>query len=248
MHGPAATFYPMTDAVYISPISFSVAYTSQTTLTLAGLPFVPTNAQFAELRVTTVGGATNVYPSVSYNFSFNSGTNVLTVTGGNFVASDLAYRLVIVGNPRAYNQAADYYRFAEVDPLSGQNAQTALAAVTNITTATNYPSDFGIDLGGSGVAHFSLNGRLVDADATIKIEVFATDDINATPASRRWVKIYGLRADTGAEVSAVVAPSATVDYCWIFNDCRYKFIRVTATPDGVTNTNTFEINLYSAAI
>lgn len=236
------------DSIYSSPRDFTATWASGTTLTLTGLPYSPVASQFITLLVTTVGGAVTQYPATSFYFSFVPATGVLTIAGSNLLASDLSYTVIVNGPVRAYNSAGDYRRVAEVDPLSGQNAQTALAAVTNITTATNYPSDFGIDLGGSGVAHFSLNGRLVDADATIKIEVWATNDINVVAATRRWTKIYGLRADTGAEVSAVVAPSATVDYCWIFNGCRYKFIRVTATPDGVTNTNTFEINLYVAAI
>jgi hypothetical protein len=229
-------FYPMASQVYYSPNDFSVSYLGSNTLTLTGLPFTPENNQFAELLVSRVSGAVNRYQSTSYKFSYDSATGILTVTDASFLATDLSYRLLILGSDKSYSAAANAFRFYEIDGIPNQVYEDSLADTTNVgAAAVNYPSDDGLLM--YGCRDFSLTGKLIDADATLTIKVFATNDEDPTPASRDFVQLYGYRSDTNTIVNSISCPSTTVTFAWDFDNLNYKYVRVNFDPGGgATNT------------
>lgn len=242
MHGPAANHYSLTEAVYASPISFTATYLGANTLTLTGLPFTPSsNNQITEVRVMTVRGATLVYPSASYNMSFNSGTGVLTVLGAAFNSTDTAYRVTIIGEARGFSAATNSYRGSEVAPtnLSAVIEETLVVGTNLGIVALEYPSADGLAM--LGYKNFSLNGILLDADATIYVEVYGTNDPNVTAASRRWIALYGFRTDAPGVVNRITCASTTVTFGWDFDNCNYKYLKVLFTPGG---TNTYTLELY----
>jgi hypothetical protein len=228
MHGQSPPYYPLTEMVYYSPQHFTCVYTSPTTLTLAGLPFVPSDAQFAELRVATAAGAVNVYPSVSYKFAYNAGTGVLTVTGGNFTATDSSYRLVIVGEVRGYSGATDSMKTTEQSPVNNVVIEESLIDTTTVATGTDYlPSSDGIAL--LGYRDLTLTGKLIDADGAITLTFEGTNDEDATAASRDWISIYGIRTDKAAGlgyVNTVAIHDSTETFAIDFDRLNYKYFRV----------------------
>jgi hypothetical protein len=240
MHGNPSTFYPLTEMAYYSPQHFSCVYLGANTLTLTGLPFTPaSNSQFTELRVMTVGGATTVYPSASYNFSYNSGTGVLTVIGGNFLATDLSYRLVIIGEARAYSAAGNYLNQSEVSPINQMFLEEVLFDSTN-SPAAEWPSADGLLCG--GFQHFALNGTMIEADATLTLQVLGTIDNNVTPASRTWVPLYGYSHGSNSYTNIITCASTTVTFMWDFDYANYKYIKVVlTTTDPGPHDNTVKV-------
>jgi hypothetical protein len=227
-----------TDQVYSSPGSFSSAFLAGTTLTLAGLPFTPDDSQFLMTIVTTAGGAVNRYPADSFYHSYNSGTGVLTVTGANFLVSDLSIRVVLLGEARAYQASGNYYRGSEVAPINLQFVEETLASETNVLTVTReFPSADGLTL--AGFQHLSLNGTLIIASGAnaLTIQVYGTNDSNLVAASRIWCPLYGYSHGSNSYTNIISCVNTTVNYMWDFDYLNAKYAKIVVTnAAGANNT------------
>jgi len=131
------------DNTYLSPADFTATYASGTTLTLTGIPFTPTNAQFASVKKVTAGAAAVTYTPDVNIMSYNSSTGVLTVTGATFAAGDTFVVTIMAGPPKRTDTANDAMKNMplrdESDNFTG--VQTLLSAAQNLT-------DTAADVGG----------------------------------------------------------------------------------------------------
>lgn len=169
---------------YYSPQDFTAVYTSGTTLTLSGIPFVPVIEQFVEVaKYDSSGNATVYTPSdPAYQFAFNSGTGVLTITGAAFAAGDLGYRVMIYGPDKAYDSAGDQALGWRTNP---DRLAYDGAAVQLITSAQNLTASWA-DLGNE-VAMGGYN----------MIAVWVTLDINDSVNAR--VRVLAKHESGGTE-------------------------------------------------
>ena len=236
MHGPAANFYSMSDMAYYSPQHFSASFASANTLTLAGLAFAPSSNQFMEVRVSTVGGATLIFPGSSYSFSYVSATGVLTINGVSpFLVTDTAYRVVVLGEAKAYSAAGNYLNQSEVAPLN-----TAAVLSETLLDATNpatqdLPSSSGLQM--LGYQHLALNGVLITAN-TISIQVFGSSDPDVVPANMAWVALYGYSHGINAYTNIISCTNTTVTYAWDFDYLNHTYVKVVFTNGAAANNTT----------
>jgi hypothetical protein len=97
MRGQAGYNPTIGNQTYFSPNNFSASFASLTSLTLIGLSFIPTSADFIGVDVVSASGATIQYRSSNYTFTYDSITGVLSVSGANFNSTDTLYRVMIFG-------------------------------------------------------------------------------------------------------------------------------------------------------
>jgi len=232
------------DSIYTSPQDGTATYASAITLTMAGMAFVPVASQFLLVEQYTAGGAVIRYPAASYQMLYTAPT--LTVMGANFLTTDLAIRVYWAGPSRAYNQASDYYRFGEVDPLDQHSELVNLVDGTNLASA-EYPSANGLDMLGRN--YFSINGTMIEATAgkNIAVKVWGSNDEEPVGASKIWNQLYGRRVDIGGvEVNVIVCPTTTVTFAWEFFS-RFRYIKVATTVDDAVD-NTIALKMHLTAL
>jgi hypothetical protein len=232
------------DSLYIAPQDFTVTRTSATQLTLTGLSYTPTLAQFVSVYYVDVLGVSKSLSPSTNAFAWDPVTGVLTVTGATFAATD-DYLVMIFGPDKSYSQAANAKRMYEIDPLDGKVAEDSAYDSTNLAATTNVPSDDGLLM--YGFRDFSVTGKMIDADATITVKVYGTNDEDPVPANRDWTQLYGYRSDTNTIVNVITCASTTTTFSWDFDNLNYKYVRIELNPGGGA-TNTFIIKVRRKAL
>lgn len=219
---------------YSSPTYFSATYLGAQTLTLAGLPWTPVSAQILGVEVDTVQGTVQVYPRTNFKISLDPVTLILTVTGAGFLATDLAYRVFFIGVDKGYSPATNSFAFGEIAPLNQVVVEESLSDSALVTATANFPSDDGLTM--LGYKSFSLTGKLIEPDAVNTVlTVWATNDEDATAASRDWISLYGYRSDTNTIINSITVNAATVTFGWDFDNLNYKYVRVLLTAGNGSN-------------
>jgi hypothetical protein len=204
-------------------------------LTLAGLSYVPANNQFVEVRVSTVGGATLVFPGASYSFAYVAATGVLTINGAApFLATDTGYRVAVLGEAKGYSLATNSYRGTEISPINLVPISETLLDATNPATQ-DLPSSSGLNM--LGFQHLSLNGALTTAN-TISIQVFGSSDPDLVPANMSWVALYGYSHGINAYTNIISCTNTTVTYAWDFDYLNHTYVKVVFTNGAAANNTT----------
>lgn len=230
---------PYGSQIYSSPTYFSATYLSAQTLTLAGLPWVPTNAQILGVEVDTIQGTVQVYPRTNFKISIDPATLILTVTGAGFLATDLAYRVFFIGVDKGYSPGTNSFAVAEASPLNQVVLEEQIVYTTDLANGTYYyPSDDGLML--LGAKSLSLSGRLANAhDSVLSVELQTTSDSNVVAASRDWNNTYGYRLDTNTIVNIIAIPATgggDINFGWDFDDLNVRYARVRLITNDATNT------------
>jgi hypothetical protein len=238
-HAPVSAF---TDATHTAPTDFTATFLSNVTLTCAGAPFTIEDASCRVVFILfkpAAGSWSSPLINGANSVSITAAANVITVTGAGtpFAAGD-TYWVGVQYQQKAYQLAANLLSTAEAVPLSQQVIEEPLIVTTNVAAITDYPSADGLQM--LGAKHLSVNGVMIDADATISIQVFGTNDPNVTAASRRWVALYGYRTDTNTVVNSISCASTTVTFGWDFDNLNCKYVKVVFN-NGGGNTNTLEM-------
>ena len=136
---------------------------------------------------------------------------------------------------KAYDSVSASNSTSETNPLDLHYTTVDLVDTTNKAAATtNYPSDSGLTI--DGYKAFSISGALIDADGTIDLRVYVTNDEDATPANRDWIQIYGNSLDTNTTINEITVTNASLYYAWAFEDVNFKYLRVQIENSGATNT------------
>jgi hypothetical protein len=235
------------DSTYMSPADFTATYASGTTLTLAGLSFTPTLAQFMSVKRQDTTGLSVTYTPDSKAFSYNSGTGVLTVTGAAFTATDV-FVVTVLGHQKMFAQSTDSKRTEEISPINQQAVPESWADTTNVGAGpTYYPSADGKEM--TGNKSISFTGKLIDGDAEANTFTFeGTNDEDATSTNRDWVTMYGYRTDTDTFVNSVgITTATTLTFGVDFDSCNYKYVRAKFIGGG-SATNTVILKARTVAI
>lgn len=224
--------------VYSSPNDFTAAYTSTTTLTLTGLPFTPDTSTY--IMAVAVQNSSSVWTRYfnGHNTTRMScdASGVVTVTlasGTPFAATDLNYRVVIVGQKKAYDLSTDTDKITEQAALNTKYQQDSIVDTTNVAAATNYyPSSTGMSM--DGFKDMSLTGTLIDADGTMTLTVEASNDEDTTNAN--WIQVYGYDCLNNAMVNSWTITNGTLTFAIDFESFNFSNFRIVMVNNGASNT------------
>lgn len=230
---------PSTTADYKSPADFTVAYTSNVTITLSGVPVtISDSSQIKYIMVIPASGDAAIYVNGSAGVTMRHSANVITISGAGtpFTAGDV-YEVGINANTKAYDLSTDADKTINLTPESSKYVQDSLVDTTNVAAATNYyPSSTGMSM--DGYKDFSLSGKFIDADGTMTLSIEATNDEDTTNAD--WIDISssGIDGKTGINViaAAMTVTNGTLTFGIEYNNLNYSNIRVKMVNDGATNT------------
>lgn len=230
---------PSTIADYKSPADFTATYTSNTTITLSGLPItINDNSQIKYIMVVPAAGQAKIFINGSGGVTITHSADVLTITGaGTPFASGDAYEVGINGQDKAYDLSTDAYKTINLTPESSKYVQDSLVDTTNVAAATNYyPSSTGMSM--DGYKDFSLSGKFIDADGTMTLSIEATNDEDTTNADWIDISLLGIDSKTGINVitSAMTVTNGTLTFGIEYNNLNYSNIRVKMVNNGATNT------------
>jgi len=206
-----------------------VAYTSATTITVTGLPFTFVETDIVSIRQIIATGTTasndTVFTDVS-DFAVSSG--VITVTGAAFGATDV-FVVTFAAQVKAYQPANASNRQQEVNPLNDKDPISSLVDTTNVTAAT-HDYDFTMD----GSKNVSISGKLIDADGTLTMKIYAMNDEDTTSGDR--IQIYGYDDKNNITTNSWTVTNGTLTFAISFNNANYKHWRVEVVASGATNT------------
>jgi hypothetical protein len=124
--------------LYVSPQDFVAVYASGTTLTLGGIPFVPSDEQWVSVSQFNSAGEETSYSPASTGFTYVPGTGVLTVAGGAFDPTDLGYRVTIYGPDKAYSVPENANNILALNPDNTHYAGSTPIDATDETDGTYY--------------------------------------------------------------------------------------------------------------
>lgn len=208
---------------YISPQDFTALYASGTTLTLTGIPFVPTLAQFTQVVQINATGNAISYTPATHAFGWNPGTGVLTVTGASFAGTDQGYRVILYGPDKTYDRTSDFQRISEMNPYPLRKADGA--GVELIPTPQNFTGSWA-DLGGEIPTH-GYN----------TITLWLTLDINDTLDAR--IRLLEKHESSGVEeyppqIESIGASDVKIEpHYWEVNVDADQLFTVVRQLDGV---------------
>jgi hypothetical protein len=205
------------DATYMSPADFTATYASATTLTITGLPFTPTTAQFMSVKKQGTSGTAVTYTPDTYAFSYDTSTGILTVTGASFSNTD-SFLVTVVGPTKMMDAMVDAQKNALIRDVSDQYANETLIDTTNVAAGTNYyPSTSGLQMDGystitiqgktSGGVTTTIEATNDDAASPDWVDITKsfTDLITATGGNATYVDANFLLAPTGRDILSVKA-------------------------------------------
>lgn len=222
---------------YVSPYDFSVAYTSEVTLTCSGSPFDIDSSicNLVSLVVTRANGSVTKYLHGNNGVSLSAVGNVVTITGAGttpFLNTDTKYRLGVNYQQKGYDPSTDTNKeFISNYPV--QPIQLDLLDTTNVTAATNYyPSSDGIDM--SIFNAFSLSGYILDADGVITMTLEGTNDEDLSIGD--WHTIYAYNLMTNAQEASWAVTNTGLYFALILKDFKFNNVRVKIVNNGNTNT------------
>jgi len=211
------------DAVRTAASLNGVQYTMLTDEDGSDTPLIAESAVIAAATGGTVGLMQMVEARSSQKTAVTAGDGVRPV-------ANLNGEQVIAG----YNWNNNELRIKETDPLSEHYIDQAIDLdTTNITAATHpYPSASGLSL--AGVTHFSISGKLIDADGTMTMTVWMMNDEDTT--SGDWIQVYGYDDENTVTANSWTVTNGTLTYGISFNAVNFSRVKVQVIADGATNT------------
>lgn len=225
---------------YVSIIDGTVAYTSNITVTCSGFPFTVDDANcFIEyIQIKPTGGVWGApFMNGRDGISLSATTNVITIVGAGtpFALSD-TYRLGIRYQEKAYSQADDSIRTAEINPLSLQVVEESLVDTTAVAASQQwYPSSTGMAI--LGYKNLSLTGKYIEdtAGITSTITCWASNDEDT--AAGDWIQIYGYDSKNNVYVNQMQQVGiGTLTFSWDFDNINYRYVRIGVLPGDASNT------------
>lgn len=250
-----------------SPQDFSVAWTSNVTLTCSGAPVTIDDAngtvQYIQQKLAA-GTWGPLWINGQDGVSITAASNVITIAGAGtpFINTDLAYRVGFCTQKKAFTPATNSNRSEEINPLSQQYTEFSLVDTTNVAASQQYyPSSLGMAI--DGYTHLTLTGKYIDANAVATLlSVQVTDDEDATNAD--WLdcmfQVEGLSGTVTGTVAGVagtaLVPGSTATtfttsaaqttlFALNLNNFKYKYFRVALLPGDATNTAIIKAKLTS---
>jgi hypothetical protein len=225
--------------LYISPQDFTAVYASGTTLTLAGIPFVPADTQWVSVSQFNSAGEEVQYTPASTGFTYNPATGVLTVAGGAFAGTDLGYRVQVYGPDKAYSTPEDANKQLRLNPDPYHYTPAVVCDLTDITDAST-PLYFYLDM--ASYNHFSLHlilhGGNAGATAGVTVTCEGTVQDDGTVASSCVYE--DITNDVFGVASLNAPPNTAVSDVWVddtgwgggFRYIRVKVVAVTTGDSG----------------
>jgi hypothetical protein len=214
-----------------SPVHFTAAYATGTTITISGLPFPVSVEQFVGVwRMDNSGDVEWLSPdNTSYQFSWSDPT--LTITGASLVGTD-SYMVVIAADPAGLNLTLDAYKNLIQNWPVDSEATPVHQDRTDDAAATNYyPSSNGFEL--VGYRRGTLEFSLVDSSFVVQ---------GRNHADLAWTTITPMATIYRAGTVPTTAPDTvggaglTVAGYLDFQDLGVDEIRLAVTTYDATNT------------
>ena len=234
---------------YVSPYDFSVAYTSEVTLTCSGSPFDIDSSicNLVSLVVTRANGSVTKYLHGNNGVSLSAVGNVVTITGAGttpFLNTDTKYRLGVNYQQKGYDPTTDtnkgFMSNYPVQPLHN----VLIAPSTSVIADSWFPSKDGIDVGVHKTHTFT--GILAPATSqilTITLEGTNADDLTV---DANWTALDFFNVASLAVVKTLATSAGTsTPFNLRITDCGYRNIRFRLTPTVNTNANTCNAYLNS---
>jgi hypothetical protein len=231
--GPAAL-----KATHWSPVDGTVAFTTGTTLTTAGFPFVVDNANCIILGIAVVNaaGVWTRYLNGIDGVSITAAAGTVTIAGAGaapFVVTDTDYYLYVAYQDKAYTLATDSLRVEEIQPLNHEHTQPEyIINELDITTAADdyAPSADGVIM--DGYKDFAIQLHLLggvdnQVDRVVTVTIEGSNDLDAG-AGREWVALavgYDLSLDS-TEASWASTGAVPLDTLVDFDNWMHKRLRV----------------------
>ena len=230
---------PSTIAAYISPMDFTATYTSASTITLSGVPFViATGANIVYIKVrnsSTNVTKTYINGSAGYSFAHSGGvvTAYLNGTVASIFTTNDMYEVGVNAQTKSYDPSLDITKIINQSPDRASYVVDTLVHTTNVAAATNYyPSALGMSM--DGFKDLCLSGRLIDADGTVDVTVEVSN--NPDPATGIFHQVYGYDAEANAMVNTVGCNNSTKTFVWDFDNLNATWFRIKSITSGATNT------------
>lgn len=235
---------PSTIAEYISPVDFTVTYTSASTITLTGLPFtLASGVSIVYIRVRNSStNVTTVYVNGSGGYAFAYSAGVVTaykdgVATSIFTSGDM-YEVGLNGQEKSYDSTLDIIKVVNQSPDRLAYVPDSALDTANVAAADNYyPSSTGLSM--DGYKDFSITGQFIDADGTMTFTVEVTNDEDTTNAS--WIQIYGYDAKNNAVVNSWTITNGTLTFAACFDELNFSYVRVKMVNNGATNTGIIKL-------
>lgn len=215
------------DNTYLSPADFIATYASGTTLTLTGIPFTPTNAQFASVKKVTVGTTAVTYTPDVNIMSYDSLTGVLTVAGATFAANDTFVVTIMAGPPKRTDQLNDAMVINPIRDVSDNHRALLMEDIANIPNGTPWVGY--VDVSGLETVYFDFNALSGTDSKTLTIGASARDDGTVDSSCT-----YGDISEHGVKPTTQAAAAASYTTALgAFIPCKgMKFLRFTITTAG----------------
>jgi len=189
------------DATYMSPTDFTATYASGTTLTITGLPYTPTAAQFMSVKRQDTTGVSVTYTPDVKAFAYNSSTGVLTVTGAAFTATDV-FVVTAIGPTKMMDVSNDAQRNAPIRDLSDQYVSETFT-LTNVPNATPDETII-VDL--SGYRGWSVHVEKTGGADTFDVDYFVSNEDALSTAD--WLEITPTFASGSATADHIAHPDS----------------------------------------
>ena len=171
----------------------------------------------------TLTGWLNTLPWAIYNATPTTRTNG---QGGPFEAASNG-SVKVRGD--GYDTSSDANKSFEVAPLSSQYIPESLVDTTNVSAATHT-----YDVAMNNSRDLSISGKLIDADGTLTLTVWAMNDEDTTSGDR--IQIYGYDDQNNTTANSWTVTNGTLTFAISFNNCNYTHIRAQVVASGATNT------------
>ncbi len=124
------------DTLYRSPVHFSAAYQAAAVIQLSGgFPTIYNVTQFLAVRQISSAGVESVYYPSTNVFSWDPGTERLTVTGATFVGTDV-FEVVISGADRAKSLPENAINNIQQNPSHLYGDDIVIVEKENVPTGT----------------------------------------------------------------------------------------------------------------
>lgn len=228
-------------SLYSSPIHFTAAYLSATTLDLSGMSFSITDfSQFVEIEAWDASSAYIAkYTPKSHVFSWDGVNNRVTVTGAAFVSGG-TYKVSILAPDRTISLPTDSQKSLILNPVSEEYVFETVADVTNEADAS---TDYYVALGSarSCVVQFNQSG----GTDVLGLSVLGTVQNDAVASSCLYQDIteHGMDWLTVATASGMVYDSAILK---MKDGSGFKYVKLTVTKTGGSNDGDYAIYVRKA--
>jgi len=220
-------------ATHISPVDFSAAYTSASSITATGAPFTVDDSNcFVVYIMYKPSGGTWQPPIINGRESISASSNVITVTGmAPFVSGD-TYIVGVAYQEKGYSSAEDSKQVSVGNQLNTEYTGETLASETDQTDGTYY---YYTDMSGYRKTGFQLQGISAGSGhITITCEGTLQDDGTAA-ASCNYQDITS---------GVFTIASGIADDLWIDDAEKlacYKYVRLKVVADSGDNTCDYTI-------